>query len=96
MGARRFAATLGGESLVVSVFRPDPASHRPERPQEVTATCSNLHQLIGIRGVRDNHLIAFYAIRKRAERLEAFQRLRRVGAGTHAAGTFASRDIRKE
>src|SRR3990172_5499537 len=91
--ARRVAAAILNERRVVSVITPDATANRPEQPHQITAARRDFDQIVGIGRVGDHHVAAVDAERKRAERLQTFERLARLGAGTHAARPFGTLPI---
>lgn len=72
--ARQLAATLFIERGIVRVAIPDAALHGSEQPHQIAGTSRNLEQLVGIRRIGNDRLVAGDAERKGAECLQAGER----------------------
>src|SRR5688572_13879328 len=90
---RRAARAFRPQRRVVRVLRPDAAFYGSEDPHEISALRRKLHEIVGVRRVRDDDLVAIYAVRERTERLKALEGLDSGGAGAHAARTLRARDV---
>src|SRR5690242_8922599 len=93
MRTRAAAGPFRLERGVIRELCPYAALDRPEDPHEIAAVRSEMNEIVSVRRVRDDHLLAVDAVRERAECLQAFQCFARGCACAHATRTFGARDV---